>query len=188
MTEVLFYPLLVLAAWAAARAIQQPTAARQALLVGAVGLTVLTRLQALVLVPAVLAAYGMDAALSRSTSTLRRSRLLLGVGVLALAGLAAVYLSGGGTLLGGYDVVARRSYDVAEAARFVLYHAASVTILAGAHPAVALLVLAVGAARRGEPDPAVRAYLAVAVSHGAARARGRRLRVTLRRAARGAST
>ncbi len=164
MTEVLFYPLLVLAAWAAARAIQQPTAARQALLVGAVGLTVLTRLQALVLVPAVLAAYGMDAALSRSTSTLRRSRLLLGVGVLALAGLAAVYLSGGGTLLGGYDVVARRSYDVAEAARFVLYHAASVTILAGVIPVCALLVLAVGAARRGEPDPAVRAYLAVAVS------------------------
>ena len=164
MTEVLFYPLLVLAAWAAARAIQEPTAARQALLVGAVGLTVLTRLQALVLVPAVLAAYGMDAALSRSTSKLRRSRVLLAVGALALAGLAAVYLSGGGTLLGGYDVVARRSYDVAEAARFVLYHAASVTILAGVIPVCALLVLVVGAARRGEPDPAVRAYLAVAVS------------------------
>ena len=69
MTEVLFYPLLVLAAWATARAIERPTAAQQALLVGAIGLAVLTRLQALVLIPAVLAAYGLDAALSRSAST-----------------------------------------------------------------------------------------------------------------------
>ena len=164
MTEVLFYPAIVLVAWATARAIQEPTGARQALVVGAVALAVMIRLQALVLVPAVLAAYGLDAALSRSANNLRRSRLLLGVAVLAFVGLAAAYLSGGGSVLGGYDVVARRSYDVAEAARFVLYHAASLTILAGVIPVCALLVLAIAAARRGEPDPAVRAYLAVAVS------------------------
>src|SRR4029077_1458092 len=121
----------------------------------------------LVLVPAVLAAYGMDAALSRSTSTLRRSRLLVGVGVLARAGRAPVCLSAGGTLLGGYDVVARRSYDVAEAARFVLYHAASVTILAGVIPVCGLLVLGDARARRrpmarpprppGRPPPPRRA-------------------------------
>src|SRR5215203_2359533 len=52
MTEVAFYPLLVVAAWAAARALERPTVARQAVLLGAVLLAAATRLQAVVLVPA----------------------------------------------------------------------------------------------------------------------------------------
>jgi hypothetical protein len=164
MTEVVFYPVLVLAAWAAARAIQEPTAQRQALLVAAIALAVLTRLQALVLVPAVLAAYGVDAGLARSTATLRRSRLLLGIGVVAVAGLGAAYLGDAGGVFGGYSVVTRGSYEAGEVIRFVIYHAAALTILTGVFPVCALLVLLIAAVRRGEPDPAVRAYLAVAVS------------------------
>src|SRR5512139_710394 len=53
MTEVAFYPLLVVTAWATARALADPTPRRQALLIGAAALLVATRLQALVLVAAV---------------------------------------------------------------------------------------------------------------------------------------
>jgi Dolichyl-phosphate-mannose-protein mannosyltransferase len=164
MTEVLFYPLLVLAAWATARAIQEPSTSRQLLLVAAVAVAVLTRLQALALVPAVLAAYGVDAALQRSGSTLRRSRLVLGLGAVALVVLVAASSAGLGAVLGGYGVVTHGSYDAGSVARYVVYHAASVTILTGIFPVCALLLLLVSAARRREPDAAVRALVAVAIS------------------------
>jgi hypothetical protein len=164
MTEVLFYPVVVLAAWTAARAIEEPTARRQGVLALVVAIAVLTRLQALVLVPAVLTAFGVDAALARSAATLRRALPVLGLSVLAVAVLATVRLAAGGAVLGGYDVVARGTYDAGTVARFVLYHAASATILTGVFPACALLLLLVVAARRGEQDRARRAYVAVAGS------------------------
>ncbi len=52
MSETVFYPLVALAAWLAARALTAPTLQAQALLVGVVVLTILTRLQGVVLVPA----------------------------------------------------------------------------------------------------------------------------------------
>jgi hypothetical protein len=164
MTEVLFYPVLVLAAWSAARAIQKPTRARQALLAGAVALAALTRLQALVLVPAVLTAYVVDAGLSRSTATLRRSVPVLAAGLLALAAFAVLHLSGSGAALGGYAVAAHGGYDPGRAARFVVYHAAGLTILAGIFPVCALLLLLVDAAGHRERDAGTRAYLAVTAS------------------------
>ncbi len=166
MTEVLFYPLLVLAGWAAARAIERPSLGRQALLAAAVALATLTRLQALVLVPAILCAYGLDAAIARSAATIRRSVPVLGLGVVTLVALGVVRLAGG-EVLGGYGVVAHSGYSVGSAARYVVYHVASLTILTGVFPVCALLLLLVGAARRGEPSPAVRAFLAVAASFSA---------------------
>ena len=164
MTEVLFYPVLVLAAWAAARAIERPTLARQAVLGGVVVLAVLTRLQALVLVPGVLTALGVDAVLGRSWATVRRFVPTLAV-VGALVVAWAAWLLVGGTLgLGGYEVVANSSYEAGRAARYVLYHAGSLAILSGLFPLAALVLLVVNAARRGEPDRALRAYLAVAAS------------------------
>jgi hypothetical protein len=86
----------------------------------------------------------------------------------ALCALAIMWIawrlgSGTGTL-GGYEVVASTSYSVGAAAKFVVYHLASVLILAGLFPAAALVLLVVRAARTGEPDPRVRAFLAVACS------------------------
>ncbi|HEY8774495.1 MAG TPA: glycosyltransferase family 39 protein [Gaiellaceae bacterium] len=66
MTEVLFYPLLVLAAWAAAEAIARPTRRTQALLVVAVAAASATRLQAIALLPAFATAALLDAAIARS--------------------------------------------------------------------------------------------------------------------------
>jgi hypothetical protein len=164
MTEVLFYPLLVLAAWATARAIEQPSFARQALLAAAVTLAVLTRLQALVLIPAVLTAVGVDAWLARSTRVLRRFAPTLALVAVLAAAWAGLRAAGAGLELGGYTVVAHTSYSAGRAARFVLYHAADVELLSGVVPACALLLLLFAAARRGEVNPARRAFLAVAAS------------------------
>jgi hypothetical protein len=164
MTEVLFYPLLVLTAWAAAEAIARPTLRTQGLLVLAVAAAAATRLQAIVLLPAFVTAAGLDAALGRSRQNLRRLVPAgAGLAALALAWVGWRLASGSGTL-GGYEVVASASYSVGDAARFVLYHLASVLILCGLFPACAVALLLVRGARHGEPDPRRRAYLAVAAS------------------------
>jgi hypothetical protein len=164
MTEVLFYPLLLLAAWAAAEALARPTLRAQALLVLAVAAVAATRLQAIVLLPAFATAAGLDAAMSRSWAGLRR---LWPAGA-GLAGLLVAWLvwrlASGEGALGGYEVVAQSGYSVGGAAKYVVYHLADLLILCGLFPACAVALLLVRALRRGEPDPRVRAYLAVAAS------------------------
>ena len=72
MTEVLFYPLLVLAAWAAAEALARRTWQAQLLAVAAFLAVAGTRLQAIVLLPAYATAVGLDAAMARSWAGLRK--------------------------------------------------------------------------------------------------------------------
>ncbi len=164
MSEVVFYPLLVVAAWAGAEAIARPTRRSQLLLVLAVLAASATRIQAIVLLPALATAAVADGALARSWSNLRRLRFAAGIlGVLVLAWIAWRLGSGTGTL-GGYEVIASTSYSLGDAARFVVYHGSSLLILCGLFPAAAVALLLVGAARRGERDPRARAYLAVASS------------------------
>jgi hypothetical protein len=164
MSEVLFYPLLVLAAWAGAQAIARPTRWSQALLVVAVLAVCATRVQGIVLLPVLLTAVIVDGWLGRSWANLRRLLPAAGVlGGLAVAWIAWRLGSGSGTL-GGYEVITSTSYSIGAAAKFVLYHLASVLIICGLFPAAAVALLFVRAARRGEPDPQVRAYLAVASS------------------------
>jgi hypothetical protein len=85
MTEVAFFPVFVLAAWTMARAVESPSAARQALALGAIALAVATRLQALVLLPAYVTAIAVHAALSREgrRSVLRHLPAVGGIVVLA---------------------------------------------------------------------------------------------------------
>jgi hypothetical protein len=164
MTEVLFYPLLVTAAWAGAAAIARPTRHNQLLLLLAFVAVCATRIQAIVLVPALVTAALLDAWLARSWGRLRRQvPAAVGICVL-LAGWAVWRLATGGGALGGYDVVASTSYSVGAATRFVLYHGASLLILCGLFPLAAVGVKLVEALRRGEQDESVRAYLAVAAS------------------------
>ena len=164
MSEVLFYPLLVLAAWALAEAIARPTRLTQGLLVVAVLAVCATRVQAIVLLPVALTAAVVDGWLARSWASLRR----LWPAAAVLGGLAVVWIayrlgSGSGTL-GGYEVITTTSWSLGAAAKYVVYHLASVLILCGLFPAAALAVLFVRAVRSGEPDPRVRAFLAVASS------------------------
>jgi hypothetical protein len=163
MSDVVFYPVLMLAAWAMAAALESPTRRRQALLMLALGLAVATRLQAVALVPAFLTAFAVDALLARSWRRIASFTPTL-VGIVVVAGAWVAWkLSAGESLLGGY-AGAGGSYAFGRAVRFVLYHAADAALLVGVFPLCALLVLLVHGLIRGEPSAAVRAYLAVAFS------------------------
>jgi hypothetical protein len=161
MTEVLFYPLLVTAAWAGAEAIARPTRRTQILLLVAFAAVCATRIQAIVLIPALVTAALLDAWIARSWGRLKR-QVPAAIGLGALLVVWAVWrLVSGKAALGGYDVVASTSYSVGAAARFVLYHGASLLILCGLFPVAALALKLVEALRHGEADERVRAYLAV---------------------------
>ena len=183
MTEVLFYPIFVLSAWAMARVIENPTWQRQALFVVAVGAAISTRLQAVVLLPAFVTALGLDALLARSPVRLRRfGPLIVALGLLATAWLGW-RLASSEPALGGYDVVTHASYGVGRTARFVVYHAGSLVLLTGVVPACALLLLLGAAARRRDVDERFRAFSGRhLLGVGVACRRGRRLRIRVRRA------
>ncbi len=151
MSETVFVPVTTLAAWAIASALERPTRRNQALLVGAIVLAVLTRLQGLVLVPAFLLALGLYALLERSVEPLRR--LAYAIGGLVVLGL--VWMLTGG--FGAYEPAGRSNYDLGNALKFVVYHAADAVLLAGVVPACAVVMLAL----RPPPERAARAYLAV---------------------------
>ena len=164
MSEVLFYPLLVTAAWAGAEAIARPTRRTQAFLVLAVLAVCATRVQAIILLPAVATAALLDAWLARSWTGLRRLAPAAGVLGALVVGWLAYRLAVGGGALGSYEVIASTSWSVGAAAKYVVYHAASLLILSALFPAAAVALLLVRAVRGGEPEPAARAYLAVASS------------------------
>ena len=150
MSETVFYPLVALAAWLAARALTAPTLQSQALLVGVVVLTILTRLQGVVLVPAFVLAVVIYAAAGQTRTPV--VRLWPSLAALALVG-AGVGASG----LGAYSPAGNAEYGVGDALRFGFYHAADLLLLVGIVPACAVVALAL--ARPGSPE--VRAYLAV---------------------------
>lgn len=156
MSETVFYPLVVLAAWLAARALTEPTLRSQALLVGAVLLVILTRLQGVVLVPAFVLAVALYAAAGRTRAPF--VRLWPSLAALAVVG-AGVGLMG----LGAYAPAGSAEYAVGDALRFGLYHAADLLLLVGIVPACAVAALALA-----RPDsPEVRAYLAVTFAFAA---------------------
>jgi len=164
MTEVLFYPLLVVAAWSGAEAIARPSRRSQILLLVSFAAICATRIQAIVLIPALVTAVLLDAWMARSWGRLRRHVPLAAAFGVLMVGWALWRAVTGKAALGGYDVVASTSYSVGEAAKFVAYHGASLLILCGLFPAAAVALGLVQAVRRGEPDERVRAYLAVAAS------------------------
>jgi len=156
MSETVFYPLVALAAWLAARALTEPTSRNQALLVGAVLLVVLTRLQGVVLVPAFVLAVALYALAGRTRAPF--VRLWPSLAALAVIG-AGVALMG----LGAYAPAGSADYALGDALRFGLYHAADLLLLVGVVPACAVAALALS-----RPDSAeVRAYLAVTFAFAA---------------------
>ena len=166
MTEVVFYPVLCLAAWAMARALVVPSLANQALVVGAVLLAAMTRIQAIVLAPAFFSAVALDAAFARTW--LRGTRRFLpaaaAFGALAAA-WALVTLASGGGALGAYSVTATETtYSVSDVLRFSLYHAADLLLVTAVLPVLAVAILVVAAARGRERSAEARAYVAVTVS------------------------
>lgn len=159
MSEVVFYPVLTLAAWSIAATIESPTLTRQLGFCAAFAVAVLTRPQAAILVPAFLGAVALDAALARTWPRIRSyAPALAGIG-LAAAGWALVTALTGGPVLGGYSG-AERHYSLRHALAYVAYHAGDLVLLTGVLPVCAVGVLLASGARRGERDPRARAYLA----------------------------
>ena len=166
MTEVVYYPVVTLALLAAAVAIERPTLGRQALFVGALVLALLTRVQAIVLVPVFVSALVLEALLAREPRRVRRLAPALALfGVIAVAWIGWKAAAGGSWtgVLGGYSETAH-GYRVGAALKFVLYHAADALLLVAVAPACAVALLLVGALRGREPDDAARSYVAVAAS------------------------
>ena len=164
MTETLFYPVLVLAAWAMAATLKRPTRRNQALLLGALALAVGTRLQAVVLVPAFLFAVGIQFALERRRGPVRElAPFLLAVVVLTVAWLAFT-LGSGRSPLGAYGVTGSASYSVGGCTALLGLPPRGRGLLVAFVPAVASAILVVEAARGREASPAARAFLAVTVS------------------------
>jgi Dolichyl-phosphate-mannose-protein mannosyltransferase len=169
MTEVAFYPVICLTAWAMARALERPTPARQALAVAAIGVAAATRLQAIVLVPALVLAILLEAALDRTwLRGVRRFTPLVGsLAAVVVAGIAVKLARGGsalGSVLGAYKVTGHVSYGFGDALRFAVYHAADLLLMTALVPVVAVVLVLVEAAAGRERSDAVRAYLAVTVA------------------------
>jgi hypothetical protein len=160
MTEVAFYPAVVLAAWAMAEALVRPTLALQAAVVGTVLLAAATRLQAAVLAPAFVVAVLLHLAGERRLGRATRYWPTAAAFTAVTAAWALLRLRGGAPaseLLGAYRAAGEVDYGLRDAVRFVLYHAADVLLLTGLVPVCAVALLILG---RGKPER-LRAYLAV---------------------------
>src|SRR5262249_34059368 len=148
MTEVVFYPVLVCAAWSLAAAIESPTLGRQLLFIALAAVAALTRVQAIVLVAGFAGAVSLEWLVGRPV----RLRVLLpavaAVPLLIALRLAANAITGG-SLLGGYGG-ADRGYPLGPALRYVLYHLGDLALLTGFLPFCAVGVLLAGAVARGE--------------------------------------
>jgi hypothetical protein len=165
MSETVFYPAVVLAAWATAAALEQPTLGRQGLLVGAVLLAGATRLQALVLPLVVLTAAALHAFVVRDP----RRALRLWPALAALAALGGVWvvwrtLAAGSPIgaLGGYAAAAEADYGLGHVLRFTAYHGAALVLLVAVFPACAVALLLIRALAGREPSSAMAAYVATA--------------------------
>ncbi|MBA2462966.1 MAG: glycosyltransferase family 39 protein [Actinobacteria bacterium] len=166
MTENVFYPLFLTTALVLVLVLERPTPARQAVLLGLVVLAFGTRVQAVAIVPAILAAPLLLAVLQGRPlrATLRPFRALyaviLGAGLLVLAAQSARGRSVS-DLVGAYSVVGEGDYEPAEVARFFLYHVAELDLYLGVLPFAAFVIVAALARRLG---PSVGAFAAAGIA------------------------
>ena len=167
MSEALYYPVAVVAVWALAACLRDPTLARQLLFVAALGAALVTRLQAVGLVAALVVALAMLAVAERSFAPFRR--LLASLVVLGAVGAAWLVwrlASGSGEALGAYATLAEaEEYSIADLASSIAWQTGAVVILTVGVPLVALGVLAWETLRGREEDAGVRALVATAFAY-----------------------
>ena len=159
MTEVLFYPLAALVLLAIARAVQTGTAGDQAVALALVVAAVLTRTQAVVFIGVFALAAALDAAFARDRS---RLRAFWPVWFLVVAGLLVAGIRPG--VVGAYAETLRGGYPAGAALRLTFDHLSYIALSTGIVPFAALVLLVVAAVRRQEPDPATRAFVALALA------------------------
>ena len=168
MSEALYYPAAVTAVWALAACLERPTLARQAVLLGAIGLALATRLQAVGFAAVILVAIALLAAAERSSTPFRRMLPLLGVlGALAVVWVGTrIALGGVGELLGAYAPLTEAgAYSARDIAQSIAWQTGALALLTIGIPLLALGVLTWEALRARELDPRVRALVASAVAY-----------------------
>jgi hypothetical protein len=179
LTENGLLPAFLAGTFAIALALERPTPARQLVMLAAIGVASAVRLQAFALVPILVTAIAVKAALDLRArgQTGRRASLLASVkpfwpsaALLALGAVLylAVTLGRGSSLtsgFGAYEAVLSADYSVSDAARWTRLHLADLAVVVGVVPLSALLLLT-WLATRGKriPDPAERAFLAVTLA------------------------
>jgi 4-amino-4-deoxy-L-arabinose transferase-like glycosyltransferase len=174
MTESLFLPLFVTAVLAFVTCLERPTRLRQLGVLGVITLTVLTRAQAVMLVPAFITAGALWTwleARSEGEPGLRPiARRLARYSViwLALAGAAAgaiaVAAARGGSpvALGSLHDGVFSHLELLDAPKWILYHAAQLDLAIGVVPFAAFLLFA-GYGLRREADAPARAFSVVSL-------------------------
>lgn len=165
MTEALYYPLVTAALLGLANVLEQPTLTRQGVFVMLLTLAAAVRLQALILLPAMLLAVGLDAWFGRSLMTLRRLAPMLGLTGLATVVTFAAYGGDRDELLGAYGTLAAETPSSTGAIAQLLWHGATLAVMTLVLPLLATATLVVGAARKGEGDRALRAFLAATAAY-----------------------
>lgn len=159
MTEVLFYPLVAWTLLAVAHAVTTGARRDQAIVLVLIVADVLTRTQAVVLLPVFGGAVLLDAVFSRS-----RARLRLFWPIWVLLALAAVVVVAAPGTFGSYAGTLRGSYPIGRAIDLTFEHLALIVVGTAVVPAAALALLAVEAVRRRlDAEPELRSLVATAV-------------------------
>jgi hypothetical protein len=166
MTEALFYTTVTIALVALARVLEQPTLERQGFFLLALSLAAAVRLQALLLLPALFLAAGLDAWFGRSTTTLRRLVPIFGLLGLSAVVLLALYADNPGDLLGAYGAVTEQTAaSSASLPEQLAWHTGALVVMSLGLPVLATATLVVSAAVRGEEAAPVRAFLAATAAY-----------------------
>jgi Dolichyl-phosphate-mannose-protein mannosyltransferase len=162
MTENAFYPLFLAVVLVLVVALERPTPGWVVLLLALVGLAFATRVQAVALGPAILLAPVVLALFEPFgvRELVSRFRWLYGI-VLGAAAVALVFQLASGGLLGAYEPVGERSYDLGEALRYLWWHVAELSLYVLVVPLAATIVLV---ARARSLDARLQAFLAATVS------------------------
>ena len=168
MTEALYYPLVALALLALARVLEQPTAWRQGVFLSAVVVAASVRLQALILLPALVLAALAHARLTRSRTILRRLLPLFAGGAVGALLMVVVAAAGGlswADILGAYSTLGEESALSAGVLEEVVWHVAGLAVVAAGIPLLATAVLVGRSLRHGEADTHAAAFLATTAAY-----------------------
>ena len=162
MTENAFYPLFLLVALALVVVLERPTPLLVVGLLALVGLAFATRVQAVAVAAAVLLAPLVLAVFEGRGlgATISRFRWLYGIVAGATVAVFGVQLASG-NLLGAYEPVRDRSYDIGEALRYLWWHVAELSLYVLVIPLAATIVL-VACSRA--LDAKLQAFLAATVA------------------------
>jgi hypothetical protein len=155
MTEAMFFPVVTLALWALWSVLVRPSLVRQGVFALATALAVLTRVQALALLPASMLAVVLFCAFRRDLTILRRLAPLLW-GLIAIGMLivgSRVFTSGLGDVFGAYGA-ATSGYEFGAAASDVFWHAGGLFVMVAGVPLIALGALVVECVRGRESEKA----------------------------------